>query len=115
PREVVYLYDSLEAVVPIKELALASNHEAMKMMGDSLHGCDLLREKIKATLNPDAPVAISKGNAIAEGVSVELDELRKIAYSGKEYLEAIEARESERTGISSLKISFNNVFGYYIE
>jgi len=75
----------------------------------------LLREKIKTTLNQDAPVAIAKGNAIATGVHPELDELRKIAFSGKEFLEGIEKRESELTGISSLKISFNNVFGYYIE
>ncbi len=115
PREVVHLYDSLEALVPIKELALKSDQEAVKMMGDSFHGCELLREKIKTMLNPDAPVAISKGNAIASGVNAELDELRKISYSGKEYLEGIEQRESKRTGISSLKISFNNVFGYYIE
>jgi DNA mismatch repair protein MutS len=75
----------------------------------------LLREKIQATLNPEAPVAISKGNAIAKGVSAELDELRLISSTGKAFLEGIETRESERTGIASLKISFNNVFGYYIE
>lgn len=115
PREVVYLKDSLDAVIPIKELALESKQEAVKMIGDSLHSCDLLREKIKATLNPESPVAISKGNAIAKGVNAELDELRAISFSGKEYLEGIENRESQRTGISSLKISFNNVFGYYIE
>jgi DNA mismatch repair protein MutS len=115
PREVVYLKDSLDAVIPIKELALKSPQEAVKMIGDSLHSCDLLREKIKVMLNPEAPVAIAKGNAIAKGVNEELDELRAIAFSGKEFLEGIEARESQRTGISSLKISFNNVFGYYIE
>jgi DNA mismatch repair protein MutS len=115
PREVVYLKDSLDAVIPIKELALKSTQEAVKMIGDSLHSCDLLREKIKVMLNPEAPVAIAKGNAIAKGVNEELDELRAIAFSGKEFLEGIEARESQRTGISSLKISFNNVFGYYIE
>lgn len=115
PREVVYLYDSLEAIVPIKTLTLQSSLESVKMMGDSLHSCDLLREKIRTTLNPEAPVAIAKGNAIAPRVNDELDELRKIAFSGKEYLESIETRESERTGIASLKISFNNVFGYYIE
>jgi DNA mismatch repair protein MutS len=115
PREVVYLKNSLDAIIPIKELALASKQEAVKIMGESLHSCDLLREKIGAMLNPDAPVAIAKGNAIASGISAELDELRAIAYSGKEYLEGIEKRESDRTGISSLKISFNNVFGYYIE
>ncbi|WP_196216474.1 DNA mismatch repair protein MutS [Flavobacterium sp. LC2016-01] len=115
PREIVYLKESLDAIIPIKTLALESPQEAVKIIGDSLHACDLLREKIKTTLNQDAPVAIAKGNAIAKGINEELDELRAISTSGKEYLEGIEKRESERTGISSLKISFNNVFGYYIE
>jgi len=115
PREIVYLKESLDAIIPIKTLALQSPQEAVKVIGDSLHACDLLREKIKTTLNQDAPVAIAKGNAIARGISEELDDLRDISTSGKEYLEGIEKRESERTGISSLKISFNNVFGYYIE
>lgn len=115
PREVVYLKESLDAILPIKTIALQSPQEAVKVIGDSLHSCDLLREKIKITLNQDAPVAIAKGNAIAFGVHAELDELRAISTSGKEFLEGIEKRESERTGISSLKISFNNVFGYYIE
>jgi DNA mismatch repair protein MutS len=115
PREVVYLKESLDAIIPIKTLALSSPQEAVKVIGDSLHSCDLLREKIQTTLNQDAPVAISKGNAIARGINAELDELRAISTSGKQFLEGIEKRESERTGISSLKISFNNVFGYYIE
>jgi DNA mismatch repair protein MutS len=115
PREVVYLKESLDAIIPIKTLALASPQEAVKVIGDSLHSCDLLREKIKTTLNQDAPVAIAKGNAIAQGVHAELDELRAISTSGKEFLDGIEKRESQLTGISSLKISFNNVFGYYIE
>ncbi len=115
PREVIYLKESLDAIIPIKTIALESQQEAVRVIGDSLHSCDLLREKIKTTLNQDAPVTIAKGNAIANGVHVELDELRNIAFSGKEYLDGIERRESELTGISSLKISFNNVFGYYIE
>ena len=115
PREVVHLKESLDAIIPIKSLALQSKNEALKIIGDSLHSCDLLREKIKNTLNQDAPVAISKGNAISKGVNEELDDLRAISLSGKEYLEGIEKRESVKTGISSLKISFNNVFGYYIE
>ena len=115
PREVIYLKDSLDAILPIKTLSLESKQEAVRVIGDSFHSCDLLREKIKTTLNPDAPVAIAKGNAIAAGVHAELDELRAISFSGKEFLEGIEKRESELTGISSLKISFNNVFGYYIE
>jgi DNA mismatch repair protein MutS len=115
PREVVYLKESLDAIIPIKKLALESPQEAVKVIGDTLHSCELLREKIKATLNQDAPVAIAKGNAIAKGINEELDDLRAISTSGKEFLEGIEKRESEKTGISSLKISFNNVFGYYIE
>ena len=115
PREVVYLKESLDAIIPIKKLALESPQEAVKVIGDSLHSCELLREKIKTTLNQDAPVAIAKGNAITKGISEELDDLRAISTSGKAFLEGIEKRESENTGISSLKISFNNVFGYYIE
>ena len=115
PREVVYLKESLDAIIPIKTIALESDQEAVKIIGDSLHSCELLREKIKTTLNQDAPVSIIKGNAIAKGINAELDELRTISTSGKEFLEGIEKRESENTGISSLKISFNNVFGYYIE
>jgi DNA mismatch repair protein MutS len=115
PREVVYLKDSLDAILPIKALALESEQKSVKTIGQQLDSCDVLRAKIEATLNQEAPVAIAKGNAIAKGVNAELDELRMISNSGKEYLEGIETRESERTGISSLKISFNNVFGYYIE
>jgi DNA mismatch repair protein MutS len=115
PREVIYLKESLDAIIPIKKIALESPQEAVKVIGDKLHDCELLREKIKTTLNQDAPVAIAKGNAIAKGVNAELDDLRAISTSGKEFLEGIEKRESENTGISSLKISFNNVFGYYIE
>ena len=115
PREVVFLKNSLDAIIPIKKLALNSTQEAVRMIGDSLHDCELLREKIGTVLNAEAPVALSKGNAIAKGVSAELDDLRAISTSGKEFLDRIEARESAATGITSLKISFNNVFGYYIE
>ncbi len=115
PREVIYLKESLDAIIPVKELALKSPQEAVKVIGDSLHSCDLLREKIATTLNQEAPVAINKGNAIAFGVNAELDELRNISNTGKGFLDAIEKRESDATGIPSLKVSFNNVFGYYIE
>ena len=115
PREVVNLKESLDAIIPIKTLALASPQEAVKVIGDSLHSCELLREKIKTVLNQNAPVAVAKGNAIAKGVHAELDDLRAVSSSGKEFLEGIEKRESQATGISSLKISFNNVFGYFIE
>jgi DNA mismatch repair protein MutS len=115
PREVIHLKDSLDAIIPIKTLALQSKNEALKTIGDSLHACELLREKIGSTLNPDAPVAINKGNAIAVGVNAELDDLRTISSTGKGFLAEMEKRESENTGIPSLKISLNNVFGYYIE
>ncbi|WP_277633233.1 DNA mismatch repair protein MutS [Avrilella dinanensis] len=115
PREFIYLKDSLNAIIPIKNLALESDNEALKSLGDRLHSCDLLREKIATTIHADAPVAVQKGNAIAAGVHEELDELRKISREGKGFLDELAQRESEKTGIPSLKISFNNVFGYYIE
>ena len=115
PREAVQLKKSLDAVVPLKELALASDNESLAKIGHSLNFCDNIRNNIGRMLSEDAPVNIAKGNAIATGVSEELDELRKIAFSGKDYLDKLCERESERTGISSLKIAFNNVFGYYIE
>jgi DNA mismatch repair protein MutS len=115
PREVVALKNSLNAIIPIKESAEKSNNEALKIIGEQLQSCTTIREKITKTLNEDAPVNINKGNAIASGVSAELDELRAISTLGKGYLDNMQAREIERTGISSLKISFNNVFGYYIE
>ncbi len=115
PREIIFLMQSLDAIIPLKAAALKSENDSLKMIGDQLHSCDLLREKIKNTLNENAPVAIQKGNAIATGVHAELDDLRNIAFSGKTYLSELEKRESEKTGISSLKVAFNNVFGYYIE
>ena len=115
PREVNFLKDSLDAIIPIKTLALESSNEALRVIGDSLHACELLREKIKTTIQEDAPVSVNKGNAIAVGVHSELDELRAISSTGKGYLEELEQRESAASGIPSLKVSFNNVFGYYIE
>jgi DNA mismatch repair protein MutS len=115
PREVNFLKDSLDAIIPIKKLALGSDNEALRIIGDSLHACELLREKIKTTIQEDAPVSVNKGNAIAVGVHSELDELRAISSTGKGYLEELEQRESAASGIPSLKVSFNNVFGYYIE
>lgn len=115
PREVVQLKNSLEAINPIKALAENCDNDALKIIGENLHACDLLREKIKQTLNEEAPVNVLKGQTIAEGFSSELDELRGLSKSGKDYLDEMLARESERTGIPSLKIASNNVFGYYIE
>jgi len=115
PREVIQLKNSLEAIVPIKALATNCNNESLKVIGDTLQGCQVLREKIKETLFEDAPVNVLKGFTIAEGFSSELDELRGLSHSGKTYLDNMIKRESERTGISSLKIGSNNVYGYYIE
>lgn len=115
PREVIQLKNSLEAIVPIKALASNADNEALNVIGDTLQSCDVLREKIKETLNEDAPVNILKGHTIADGFSKELDELRALSTSGKDYLDKMLERESERTGITSLKIASNNVFGYYIE
>jgi DNA mismatch repair protein MutS len=115
PREIIQLKNSLEAIVPIKQLALISDNEALRVIGEQLHGCDSLREKIKKTLNEEAPVNILKGNSIAKGFSESLDELRSISRGGKQYLDSMLERETKRTGITSLKIASNNVFGYYIE
>ena len=115
PKELLTLTDSLDALIPIKTIASKSQQKSVKTLGDSIHPCDLLREKIRTTIHPNAPVAVAKGNAIATGVNSELDDLRAISTSGKDYLEQIEQRESATTGIGSLKIAFNSVFGYYIE
>jgi len=115
PREVVQLKNSLEAIMPIKAMASGCSNEALKVIGDTIQDCELLREKIKDTLNEDAPVNILKGGSISSEFSLELKELRALAFSGKDYLDKMLERESERTGITSLKIASNNVFGYYIE
>ncbi len=115
PREVVLLKDSLKSIMPIKISAEKSKNNTVKQLGNQLNTCDELIKKISKTLFDDSPVNINKGNAIATGVSQELDGLRAISSSGKEYLDNMLARESKRTGITSLKIAFNNVFGYYIE
>ncbi len=115
PREVILLKNSLEVIPPIKQLCMQADSEPLRLLGDRLHECEALRTRIGSTLNEDAPVNIVKGNAIAVGFSAELDELRGLSHSGKSYLEEMLQRETERTGIPSLKIDNNNVFGYYIE
>ena len=115
PREIVLLKDSLKAILPIKVAAEKSKNSSVKELGNQLHSATDLIEKISETLFENAPVNINKGNAIAAGVHQELDDLRAISSSGKEYLNAMLLRETENTGIASLKISFNNVFGYFIE
>lgn len=115
PRELVQLKRSLITVAEIKKMAAASGNEALRKTADQLNPCTMLCEKLENELNEEAPVNILKGNAIKSGVNAELDELRNIAFHGKDYLLQIQQRETERTGISSLKVAYNNVFGYYLE
>ncbi|WP_430906795.1 DNA mismatch repair protein MutS [Maribacter sp. 2-571] len=115
PKETVLLKNSLEAVTPIKTHTAATGNASLVLLSDQLHSCEALRSKISEMLDEAAPVQIPKGKTIAEGYSAELDELRQLAFSGKDYLDKMLQRETERTGISSLKIASNNVFGYYIE
>ncbi|HAM09239.1 MAG: DNA mismatch repair protein MutS [Bacteroidetes bacterium GWE2_41_25] len=115
PREVVQLKRALKAIEPLKEKCLSSGCLPLIMLTEQLNPCKLIADKIDKELNSDPPVMVNRGKVIAEGVSEELDELRTILYRGKDYLEDLQKREIERTGITSLKISFNNVFGYYIE
>lgn len=115
PRELIQLKVALESIVPIKQACLVSENCVLKRIGEQLNPCPTVKERIEKTINNDPPNLINKGGVIAEGVDVELDELRKIAFSGKNYLLQLQQRESDATGIPSLKISYNNVFGYYIE
>ena len=115
PREVIHLKNSLEAIIPIKSIAEKSINTSVKEIGLNLSNCDEFRKRIKETLLEDSPVNILKGNSISSDYSDELKELRRIAFSGKEVLDKMLTRESEATGITSLKIASNNVFGYYIE
>jgi len=115
PREIIQLKNSLEQIAPIKTVVLDSSHSTLIVLGEQIQDCTVLRSKIESTLNEDAPVNILKGNTIASSASEELAALRAIAFSGKDYLDQMLARESEATGIPSLKIASNNVFGYYIE
>lgn len=115
PREMVLLYQALHALVPIKNRCVQSDNHSLKAIGDKLSLCEELRDRLAYSLQPEPPILVNKGNVIAMGVNEELDELRRIAYSGKDYLLQLQQRESEATGIPSLKIAYNNVFGYYLE
>ena len=115
PREVVQLKVALAALEPIKVACVSSQEPSLQRIGEQLNACALIRERIAREIQNDPPSLVNKGGIIAQGVSPELDELRSIAYSGKDYLLKVQQRESEATGIPSLKIGFNNVFGYYIE
>lgn len=115
PREVVQLKVALTAIEPIREAFLASENQSLQEIGEKLDPCTAIRDRIEKEILPDPPSLMNKGGYIRKNVNSELDDLRAIAYSGKDYLMQLQQRESERTGISSLKIAFNNVFGYYIE
>lgn len=115
PREVVQLRHALTAVEPIKILCESAQQEALHSIGEQLNPCSLIRDRIAREIVDDAPTAVNRGTVIKSGVDAELDELREIAFKGKDYLMKVQARESEITGIPSLKIGYNNVFGYYIE
>jgi DNA mismatch repair protein MutS len=115
PREVAQLKIALRAIEPVQQLCLQSEESSLRTIGDQLNCCELVRNKIEKQIVPDPPALLNKGNVIAKGINIELDELREIAFSGKDYLLQIQQRESERTGIPSLKVSYNNVFGYFIE
>ena len=115
PREVVALKVALQALVPVKQVCQQAENTALKRIGERMNLCELLRDRIEREIVDDAPQLTNKGGYIKTGVNAELDELRNIAYSGKDYLLKIQQREAEITGISSLKIGYNNVFGYYLE
>lgn len=115
PREVLQLALSLDAVGHLKEACISTRENSLEKLAEQINTCSLVRERILSQMQPEVPALISKGGVIAQGVSDELDELRNIAFSGKDYLLQIQERESIRTSIPSLKVSFNNVFGYYIE
>ncbi len=115
PREVVQLRNALTAIEPIKTLCSNADHEALRAIGEQLNPCTVIRDRIAHEIVDDAPSALNRGTVIKDGVDAELDELREIAFQGKDYLMKIQMREIEATGIPSLKISYNNVFGYYIE
>ena len=115
PREMVQLRVALDAIEPIRNLCMEEGNDSLHTLGEQLNPCQSIRGRITREVKSDPPLLIAKGGVIADGVNAELDELRRIAYSGREYLLEMQQREVERTGIQSLKIGYNNVFGYYIE
>lgn len=115
PREVVQLKIALQAIEPLKASCLAADNEALRRVGEMLNVCATLRDRIEREVQPDPPLLVNRGNVIADGFNEELDDLRNISRSGKDYLVKLQERESEETGIASLKVGYNNVFGYYLE
>ena len=115
PRDIIQLCTALQALVRVKQECMQADDETLRQTGDRLDLCERIRDRILREVSPDAPLAVNRGGVIQPGVSQELDDLRQIAYNGKEYLLHIQQREAEATGIQSLKIGYNNVFGYYLE
>jgi DNA mismatch repair protein MutS len=115
PREMTHLFRAMEAIRPLQEFCLSSGNKALEQLGQQFDLCEEIRARMERELDPEAPMSIGKGNVIKTGINAELDELRHLQHSGKDYLIQIQQRESERTGIPSLKVAFNNVFGYYLE
>ena len=115
PREVVQLKLALSALVPVKATLENATDEGLQRMGEQINPCSILRQRIEQEIRPDAPQLVNKGGVIADGYNDELDELRRISRHGRDYLLEIQQRETERTGITSLKVGYNNVFGYYLE
>ena len=115
PREVVQLRNALDAVRPIKEACLYAENEALKRIGEQLNLCESIKNRIEKEIQPDPPQLIAKGDVIADGCNEELDELRALSKNSKDYVLNIQEREAEKTGITSLKVGYNNVFGYYLE
>ncbi|KGF36300.1 DNA mismatch repair protein MutS [Hoylesella buccalis] len=115
PREVVQLKNALQALQPVKAACMKASNESLRRIGEQLQLCETIRDRIEHEIQPDPPLLVNKGGVIADGYDTELDELRQISHNGKDYLIQIQEREVERTGIASLKVGYNNVFGYYLE
>lgn len=115
PREVVQLKNALQALQPVKAACMKASNESLRRIGEQLQLCETIRDRIEHEIQPDPPLLVNKGGVIADGYDTELDELRQISRNGKDYLIQIQEREVERTGIASLKVGYNNVFGYYLE
>ena len=115
PREVVQLKNALQALQPVKAACMKASNESLRRIGEQLQLCEIIRDRIEHEIQPDPPLLVNKGGVIADGYDTELDELRQISRNGKDYLIQIQEREVEQTGIASLKVGYNNVFGYYLE
>ena len=115
PRDIVQLRNALQAILPIKNACSEATDANLRRIGEQLNPCHSIRDRIAREVKPDPPLMVQKGGVIADGVNEELDRLRQMAWGGKDYLLKLQQREAEETGIQSLKIGYNNVFGYYLE